>query len=78
MIPPVEERQVRPCFDYKDDNACIFAVADDQAETCSMLEWFGGEPTQWHTRISELRQPKCKYHITHAEMRELIDSGGIL
>ena len=71
MIPPVESRQNRDCYD------CIFSVYDDQAETCSLLSWLDGERRRWHNRLSELRNGSCNYHFTKEEIRELIDSGVI-
>lgn len=73
MIPPVDERAVRPCLGYQ-RSECVFAVSDDQAETCSLLSWLDEEHKCWHNRLSELRNGPCKYHFTKEEMKRIIDS----
>ena len=73
-IPSIEERQVRSCLDYQ-RSGCVFAVSDDQAETCSLLSWIDKEHRCWHNRLSELRSGPCKYHYTKEEMKKMLDIG---
>lgn len=59
MIPPVEERSIRPCRD------CISSNWEDTS--CSMFDLD-------YTDFCRPNNQPCKYHITPEEYRELIDS----
>jgi len=80
MIPPVEERAVRPCI------TCIAGYDDDGTFECNLNE------TPFHLRydrmifdgvlgkfVSQTPDPysPCKYHLRPEELKELIDSGRV-
>lgn len=61
MIPPVEERQVRPCSE------CCFSWSDDYLDKwCNLSIQYAPD--------CEYRKEPCIYHYTTDEMKELIDS----
>jgi hypothetical protein len=64
MIPPVEERAVRPC------NDCVFAWEDDYTDLNCNLHVYTRKYIGYTTE-------PCKYHYTDDEMKELIDSGRV-
>ena len=81
MIPPVEERQFRPCDD------CHCCCDDDGNPDCTISSdafyiRIGGydfdETIGKLVQIQKNKSEPCKYHLTHDEYRELIDSGPVL
>ena len=74
MIPPVEERQVRPC------RGCVLhGYAMDNTETCKA---FGKIERLKHTGeclgngdLQYLKTNPCKHNLRMHELTELIDSG---
>ena len=72
MIPPVEEREIRTCYN-NDHLTCVFYSCDDCYAYCQI-----GMAKHSGTDYYELERPeKCGYHFTRDEIRELIDSGAI-
>jgi hypothetical protein len=64
MIPPVEERAVRPCYECCQ---CLFDIC-----VCKLDKSGNKNIRQYYDK----REP-CKYHMTKDEYRELIDSGRV-
>lgn len=76
MIPPVEERAVRPCYSYElhtQSRSCVFYACDDCGAYCTIVK----HNQQKRDPYKLKRHLKCKFHFYPEEIKELIDSGVI-
>jgi len=66
MIPSVEERQVRPCYD--ENYTCVFYRIDE--DCCNF--WCECNASKYRGPDDRRDRP-CKYHITGEEVTGIID-----
>lgn len=74
MIPPVEERQVRPCMDFMtgEDRFCAFF---DERIDCffNPSRWKEFNDNQFEFELGECELSPCVYHMYESEIKLLID-----
>jgi len=71
MIPPVSERQVRPCEDYG-KHSCVFFVGDDCGVYCTLHPEY-----RVMDGMNSINRPdKCPDNFTREEMLEFIAEPG--